>query len=227
MKTPTNTSRDLLLLAMIAHSKHKYDTAGSLFSAAMASSDVEDLVDALSSMTDDPNSDISQSSDCGINPHVNEAMSLSAIAAALSASMAKEDEAEAEADEELESEEADEADEEDADVAAEDDDAADDKSPAAPVDSTAEGDDGDDSTDDYDEDNPGTTLLPSSISVALSNSVAATSSAAVRRVRPRLDYASQSAVAVDYHRQQPHHVAEQRSVFKTASSSPITLRTTL
>lgn len=203
MKTPTNTARDLLLLAMIAHSNKKYDTAGSLFSASLASSDIEDLVNTLHTMTDEPG--VSQSSALTFDPCRDDSMSISAIASVLAAAMEEEDESQAEdGDGDLAGDEAgdeedgeeddgeDDGEEDDGEDGGEDlDSGADEEEPV--VDSTALDDDGDDSTDDMDPDSPGDTLLPSSISSVYEEEQApqvSTSSGIkrvlARRIRPDL-----------------------------------------
>lgn len=204
MKTPTNTARDLLLLAVIAHSNKKYDTAGSLFSAAMASADIEDVVNTLQTMTDEPG--VSTSSSLSFAPHQDSSMSLSAIASVLAAAMEDEDELQDEDEEaDLGAEDGTpdtdgEEEEEDASEEEEEDD-------DSPV-------DGDDSTDDMDPDSPGDTLMPSSISSAVKNDPAQS----VKRNRP--------SVAADETDNESTASADQSfTAVLPAGRSPVTIRT--
>lgn len=167
MKTPTNTACDLLLLAMIAHNSKKYDTAGSLFSAALAASDIEEVVHTLQ-LVADGSSVSTSSSTTGVTfaPHLDTEMSLPAIASILAAAMEEEDESQDEDAEDADLEESgDTADEDEED---EDEDEAGDGDEGADSEdsSDAEDEDLDDSTDDLDPDSPGDTLMPSSISTA-------------------------------------------------------------
>lgn len=103
------TARDLLLLSAVAFQQNKFDEAGSLYAAALASSDANELLQALNKLGDPNATPLEQEA------VASSGMSLSQIAASLSSAIGDMAEAEASEDDEDADDESESDDDEDDD----------------------------------------------------------------------------------------------------------------